>query len=186
MSITTNIVVPMHRDHSSTIVNLLSQKVKTTYFKKSEPVDQPDIYDPAHVENENAFLSLIQFFKTSKITHAVFYKFIPAGNLAYKERLVLQFSLTKQYAGYYPLIRGLFGFGKLPGLTITSNSQNKTFEIEIHTGRTEKVLPYFENIFSELQKEVKFKLALKKVILVQQEVKKIQQESLDNLYGSLN
>ena len=183
MSITTNILA---NGHNSTILNLLNPKVKTNYFKKSETIDQPDIYDPAFVESENTFLSLIQFFKTSKITNAVFYKFIPAGNLAFKERLVLQFSLTKQYAGFFPLVRGLFGFGKLTGLTVTSNSQSKTFEVEIHSGRTEGVLPYFENIFFELQKEVKFKLALKNVILVQQEVKKIQQESLDNLYGSLN
>jgi len=183
MSITTNILA---NGHNSTIVSLLAPKATANQTKKSGTVDQPDIYDPAQVEDENAFLSLIQFFKTSKITHAVFYKFIPAGNLAYKERLVLQFSLTKQYAGYFPLVRGLFGFGKSTGFTITSNSQSKAFEVEIHAGHTEKVLPYFENIFSELQKEIKFKLALKKVILVQQEVNKIQQESLDNLYGSLN
>jgi hypothetical protein len=183
MSITTNTLA---NGHSSAIVNLLNPKTRANYYKKAIAIDHPDIYDPAFVESENAFLSLIQFFKTSKITHAVFYKFIPAGNLAFKERLVLQFSLTKQYAEYFPLIRGLFGFGKLSGLTVTSNSQSKTFEVEIHAGRTEGVLPYFENIFSELQREVKFKLALKKVILVQQEVKKIQQESLDNLHGSLN
>ncbi len=183
MSITTNILA---NGHSSTIVNLLNPKVKTNHFKKSETIDQPDIYDPAFVESENAFLSLIQFFKTSKITNAVFYRFVPTGNLAYKERLILQFSLTKQYASYFPLLRGLFGFGKLAGLTVSTNALSKTFEVEIYSGRTEKVLPYFENIFSELLKEVKFKSALKKIILVQQEVKKIQQESLDNLYESLN
>lgn len=183
MSITTNILAT---GHSSTIVNLLNLKVKTSYYKKSGAIDQPDIYDPAFVESENAFLSLIQFFKTSKITNAIFYKFIPAGNLAYKERLILQFSLTKQFASYFPLLRGLFEFGKFIGFTVSTNTLNKTFEIEIHSGRTEKVLPYFENIFSELLKEVKFKSALKKVILVQQEVRKIQQESLDELYVSLN
>ncbi len=179
MSITTNLLA---NGHSSTIVNLLNPKVKTSYFKRSETIDQPDIYDPAFVESENAFLSLIQFFKTSKITHAVFYKFIPAGNLAYKERLVLQFSLTKQYATYFPLLRGLFGFGKLAGLTVSTNALNKTFEIEIHAGRTEKVLPYFETIFFELVKELKFKLALKKLILVQESHNLIQAENLNALY----
>ena len=183
MSITTNILA---NGHSSTIVNLLNPKVKTNHFKKSETTDQSDIYDPAFVESENAFLSLIQFFKVSKITNAVFYKFIPAGNLAYKERLILQFSLTKHYAAYFPLLRGLFGFGKLTGLTVSTNALSKSFEIEIHSGRTERVSPYFETIFSQLLKEVKFKSALKKAILVQQEVKKIQQESLDNLYECLN
>ncbi len=183
MSTTTNILAT---GHSSTIVNLLAPKVKTNYFKKSETIDQPDIYDPAFVESENSFLNLIQFFKTSRITNAVFYKFIPAGNLTYKERLVFQFSLTKQYASYFPLLRGFFGFGKLNGLSVSTNSLSKTFEIEIHSNGAKSVLPYFENIFSELLMEAKFKSALKKVILIQQEVKKIQQESLDNLYESLN
>lgn len=182
MSITTNILA---NGHSSTIVNLLNPKVRTSYFKRSETIDQPDIYDPAIVESENAFLSLIQFFKSSKITNAVFYKFVPAGNLAYKERLVLQFSLTKQYANYFPLLRGLFGFGKLAGLTISVNSPGKVFEVEIQSNGARTALAYFENIFSELLRELKFKSALKKVILIQQDVKKIQQESLDHLYLSL-
>ena len=182
MSITTNILAS---GHSSPIINLLNPKVRTNHFKKSGTIDQPDIYDPAFVESENAFLNLIQFFKASKITNAVFYKFIPAGNLAYKERLVLQFTLTRQYAVYFSLLRGLFGFGKLNGVTISADVSTKTFEIEILSGRTENVLPYFENIFSELLREVTFKSALKKVISVQQEIKKIQQESLDGLYASL-
>jgi hypothetical protein len=184
MSITTNIVATGHS--STTIVNLLNPKVKTSYVKRSETIDQPDIYDPAIVESENAFLRLIQFFKTSNITNAIFYRFVPTGNLAYKDRLVLQFSLTKQYTSYFPLLRGLFGFGKLAGLSVSTNALSKTFEVEIHSGSTERVLPYLETIFSELLKEVKFKIALKKVILVQQEVAKIQQESLDRVYGSLN
>ena len=185
MSTTAISLVPMHRGPGSTIVNLLTPKVKTTYFKKSETLDQPDIYDPAFVESENAFLSLIQFFKTSKVSHAVFFRFVPAGNLAYKERLILKFSLTKQYANYFPLLRGLLGFGTLPGLKVTIDSITRTFEVEIVSGGTNNVLPYFENIFSEILKEAKFKSALKKVILIQQEVKKIQEESLDGLYESL-
>ena len=183
MPITTNILA---NGHSSTIVDLRNPKVKTNDFKKSGTIDQPDIYDPAFVESENAFLSLIQFFKASRITNAVFYKFIPAGNLAYKERLILQFTLTKQYALYFPLLRGLFGFGKLNGVSISAEASGKTFEVEIISGRTERVLPYFENIFSELLREATFKSALKKVIRVQQEVNKIQQESLDDLYLSLS
>ena len=60
MPITTNILA---NGHSSTIVDLLNPKVKTNDFKKSETIDQPDIYDPAFVESENAFLSLISFSK---------------------------------------------------------------------------------------------------------------------------
>jgi len=182
MSITTN---KLATGHSSTIVNLLNPKAKTTYFRKSETIDQPDIYDPAFVESENAFLGLIQFFKTSKITNAVFYKFIPAGNLAYKERLIIQFSLTRQYAAYFPLLRGLLAFGKKAGVTISSNTLSKNFEIEIHSERAPHVLPYFTTVFSELLKEEKFKLALKNLILVQQQVKDLQQESLNGLYQSL-
>src|SRR6478752_6029334 len=174
MSIATN---KLATGHSSTIVNLLNPKAKTTYFRKSEPIDQPDIYDPAFVESENAFLSLIQFFKTSKITNAVFYKFIPAGNLAYKERLIIQFSLNKEYAAYFPLLRGLLAFGKTVGVSISSNTLSKTFEVEIHSGRAQHALPYFAIIFSEVLKEEKFRRALKKVILVQQQVKDLQQES---------
>jgi hypothetical protein len=183
MSTTTNILA---NGHSSAIVNLLQPKVRTNHYKKVGTIDQPDIYDPAFVESENAFLSLIQFFKQSKITNAVFYKFIPAGNLAYKERLVLQFSLTRQYVSYFPLLRGLFEFGKVTGLTVSTDTRSKTFEVEIHSGGARNVLPYFENIFSELLKEEKFKSALKRVILVQLQVRKIQQESLDGLYLSLS
>jgi hypothetical protein len=183
MPITTN---KLANGHSSTIVNLLNPKAKTSSYRKPASIDQPDIYDPAFVESENAFLSLIQFFKTSKITSAVFYRFIPKGNLAYKEALISQFSLMKQYAAYFPLLRGLLAFGKIGGLTISSNAHSKTFEIEIHSGHIQHVPHHFTSIFSELLKEEKFKSALKKVIFVQQQAKVLQQGTLDGLYQSLS
>ncbi len=175
----------MANGHSSTIVNLIQPKVRTNYFKKGETTDHPDIFDPAFVESENDFLNVIRFFKTSEITNTVFYQFVPAGNLAYKEKLILQFSLTKQYAVYFPLLTGLFGFGRISGLRLSTNTHGKSFEVEISSGRTENVLPYFKNIFSELSKEIAFKSALKNAIVVQQEAKKIQQKSLDALYATL-
>jgi len=182
MSTTTNILA---NGHSSTIVSLLSPRVKTNYFNREETVDQPDIFDPAFVEGENDFLRLLQLFKTSGITSTVFYQFIPAGNLAYKEKLILQFSLTKQYAAYFPLLRGLLGFGRVAGLSVSTHALVRTFEVEIHSRSAKQVLPYFENIFSELWSEIKFKTALKKVMLVDEQVKKIQQESLSGLYQNL-
>ena len=176
----------MSYDAYREIVNLLIPSGQAVQFTKSSTVDQPYVYDSEAVEKENTFSRIIRFFQTSNIPNEVLYKFIPAGNLAYKERLVLQFSLAKPYTTYFPLLRGLFGFGKIHNITISSNIQDKTLKVEISSDQTETILGYFETIFAELLKEVKFKSALKKVILAQREFSKIQKESLAGLYLSLS
>lgn len=140
---------------------------------------------PEIAERKIPFKHVLQFFSNTEIVNTVENNVLPAGNLYYKDSLILKFSLTEKYAGYFPLLRGLFGFGKLTGLTISSSNENKTFQVVISSGREENVIDYFGALFSELARELKFKRALKDLLHIQKEVIQIEKAGLLKLGKAL-
>jgi hypothetical protein len=135
-------------------------------------------------EEENPFSRVLQFFGNTEIVGNVIHDVVPAGNLYYKDSLILKFSLSDKYARYFPLLRGFFGFGKLTGLTVLSNIEDKTFQIVLYSVQSENVLRYIEHLFLELKREINFKVALKDVLVAQQEATRIQKISFRNFEKS--
>lgn len=136
--------------------------------------------------NKQPFSDVVHFFDSTEIVNSVTHDIIPAGNLYYKDSLVLKFSLSEKYAAYFPLLRGLFGFGKFSGLTISTDKESKTFQIVLASGFTKNAARYFEELFLELVREIKFKLALRDVLYVQYEAERIQTVKRQNLYNSFH
>jgi len=131
------------------------------------------------------FAEVLHFFAQSEIVNIVEHDVRPAGNLYHKDSLLVTFSLSDTYSTRFSLLRGLFGFGKWSGLSTLSDTANKTFQIAISSTHSENALDYFKNIFSELTREIKFKRALKDLLVVQNEANRIQAESLANLAKSI-
>ncbi len=156
----------------------------STQAKKSFAIDLSDNNSTAIAEKENPFSRVLQFFGNAEIVDNVIHDVVPAGNLYYKDSLILKFSLSDKYARYFPLLRGFFGFGKLTGLTVLSNTEDKTFQIVLYSVQSENVLHYFEHLFLALKREINFKVALKDVLLAQQEANRIQKVSLRNFERS--
>jgi len=161
------------------------QQEKNLALHKS--LDTEDFLDISSIidVNENALLTLTAFFDESKILNRLSYTFIPAGILYSSDRVVLKFSLAKGYENYFTLLRGLLGFGKPPHLLVVAEPIDKTFTIEVTSAYAENVISYFQKIFTWLDKEIKFKAALKEVIRLQQEARKIQQQAFEGLYASI-
>ena len=162
-----------------------SEQKNLTLHKALDTEDFLDITSIVDV-NEHALLTLTAFFEESKILKRLFYTFIPAGNLYLNDRVVLKFSLADEYAGHFILLRGLLGFGKPPHVLVVTEPTDKTFTLEVTSAYAESVITYFQKIFTWLAKEIKFKAALKEVIRLQQEARKIQQEAFEGLYASIS
>jgi len=137
-------------------------------------------------ENKQPFSDVVNFFDNTEMVNNVTHNILPAGNLYYKDSLVVKFSLSEKYINYFPLLRGLFGFGRFSGLTILSDKENKTFQIVLASGHTKNVVAYLEDLFLELIREIKFKLALRDVLYIQYEAEKIQHVKRQNLYKSFH
>jgi|GEM_PF-4590970 len=164
------------------VFSSVSSKEKDPVLRKSDTEDFLDIEALINV-NEHALLTLTGFFEGSKILKRLSYTLIPAKNYS-EDRVILKFALADNFVGHFPLLRGLFGFGKAAHVVVDADSTDKTFVIEVSSGYAESVIPYFEKIFSWLTKEVKFKSALKQVIQLQKEVKRSQQEAFEALYAA--
>src|SRR6187402_1709781 len=83
---------------------------------RSAAIDRLNGEGSKTADKKNPFSHLLRFFGNAKIVGNTEHTILPAGNLYYKDSLVLKFSLTEKYTGYFPLLRGFFGFGKLSGV----------------------------------------------------------------------
>lgn len=165
------------------VLSSFNHKEKSQALHKStDTEDFLDIESLINV-NEHALLTLTGFFEASKILKRLSYTMIPAENHS-DDRVVLKFALADSYVSHFPLLRGLFGFGKTAYINVKADSTDKTFVIEVSSGHAESVIPYFEKIFSWLAKEIKFKSALKQVIRLQKEVEQSQQDAFAALYAA--
>ncbi len=154
--------------------------------QKTVSIDISNHQATSILEDKNSFSDVIKFFKAEKRVGNLTHEILPAGNLYYKDSLVLKFSLADKYAGYFPLLRGLFGFGKLRGVSVSPNAQNRTFQIVISSGLIENATFYFEQLFLELTREIKFKEALKDLLNTQREADRTQNLNHQNLYASIH
>jgi hypothetical protein len=163
-----------------------NQIEKTATFYNA--LDTEDFFDVASIVdvNENALLTLTSFFEESKILKTLSYTRIPAGKLYLNDRVILKFSLAKGYENHFVLLRGLLGFGKPPHVLVVAEPVDRTFVIEVTSEYAESVVLYFQKIFTWLAKEIKFKVALKEIIRLQEEARKIQQEAFEGLYASIS
>jgi len=166
------------------VFNSSSQKEKNS---TRHGLDTEDFLDVASLidANENALATLTAFFEESKILKRLSYTFISAGNLYLNDRVILKFSLAQGYENHFVLLRGLLGFGKPPHVLVVAEPADRTFAIEVTSEYVESVVAYFQKIFTWLSKEIKFKAALKEVIRLQQEARKIQREAFEGLYASV-
>jgi hypothetical protein len=153
--------------------------------QRSAAIDLLNAEGSKTADKKNPFNHVLQFFRNTKIVHHIDHNVLPAGNLYYKDSLVLKFSLTEKYNRYFPLLRGFFGFGKLSGLTISSDKENRTFQVVISSLQEANVVDYFERNFLELIREDNFKLTLKDILYTQRENEVIQDLKRQKLYKSL-
>lgn len=136
-------------------------------------------------QSEAGTRKLINWFGGAQFVNGLQYTVLPAGKLHYKDRLVLKFALSPDYASHFVLLRGLFDFGKSSGLIITSDRTAKTFMVEVSAEQAEGSIAYFESIVTWLSREIKFKAALRRVILWEEKVRTEHQAVIGNLYASV-
>ena len=127
------------------------------------------------VRNEESTLKLTKWFGQLPTINRLQYSLISAGTLHKKERIVLKFVLADGYTTYFTLLRGLFEFGKQNNIAISSNHPEKSFTVEVGLDYPETAITYFENIFDWFAKEIRFKVALKKVMQWEKSVRNEQQ-----------
>lgn len=178
---------------TSTLLQVNPQHYNFTIWakQKSTSVQKPAALElsrgvESFVTEEKPFSDILHFFDRSDVVNTIVHDVRPAGNLYYKESLILKFSLTDKFAEQFSLLRGLLGFGKWDGLSILSDTGSKTFQLVVSAGQTENAIHYFERLFLDITKEIRFKTALKSVLKAQQEATRILKISQDNLIKSLD
>jgi hypothetical protein len=131
--------------------------------------------------DENAFSTILDFFKSNGIVEVVESEIVPAGTLYYGDRLKLVFRLTPTYDKHFPLLRGLLGFGKFTSLNVSPHAASKTFHAIISAGNEKNVIDYFQILFSELVSDAEFKKVLKELLGIQNEAFRVYKASLSRL-----
>jgi len=72
----------------------------------------------------------------------------------------------------FGLLKGFFVAGKPEGLSIEVDSVNRSFAIEIKTNNLQLVLEYFQQVFTQLNNEVNYRLFLSKQLELEQALQK--------------
>ena len=94
----------------------------------------------------------------------------------YKERARLQFNVTNEFVSHFILIRGLIEFTRAKHLKFTFAPDIKRMEIDLEVGQFDELSQLFRTVYSELKKEIRFKIALKKAIEFDEQYKREREQ----------
>jgi len=153
--------------HNFNIINFVNSKTKNNNVSKFNLKLVRNDIDDVELNSKN---SIVTWFERSAFVTDINVTVLPESRLFYKERVVLKFRLSEKYNSFFVLLKGLFGFRKPKGVSITSNRSDKSFTVELSSNNENESIAYFETIFKWLSKEARFKEVLKEVIRFEQKV----------------
>ena len=87
----------------------------------------------------------------------------------YKDRAKLHFNVTNEFLSHVVLIRGLIEFTRSKELKFTFTPDRRGIEIDLEVGQFDELTKLFRRVYSELKKEIRFRVALKRAIEVDRE-----------------
>jgi hypothetical protein len=172
----------LYKGHNFNILNFVDQKIRT---KREPKFDHKVIRNDLKNIDQASANTVVKWFEQSGFVDVISLTVVPQGKLFYKERTILTFTLTEKYNTFFVLLRGLFGFKKPSGVTISSDRNDKSFAVEFQVSNKDEIIKYFETIFQWLSKEARFKEVLREVIRFEQKVNREQALLLSALQHSV-
>jgi hypothetical protein len=148
------------------LINIYRTSRSTVYFSKKEN-------------------DAIDRLTKNKILTVSSIKFTPAGGILFTDHYAISFSLTDKLASHFVLLRGLLEFSRPKTMKVTADSTDKTFYTEFTESQVDDVVTYIETIAGWLVKEIRFKEALRSLIIFEKSVKRTYAELYAEMQGSI-
>jgi hypothetical protein len=123
-------------------------------------------------------LNLESTFKTNVAIKSFL---IADGEFRYNNRFRIAFRLANHLENHFALIKGLIDFHRRKDFIFTFNRVEKSIEVEVALVHEESLAQFLEEVYASLERELKFKAALKQVIAFE---KKLKEESR-SVYNAL-
>jgi hypothetical protein len=171
--------------HNIDLLNIINNS--TVESSRKETLTTPkgksgDVLTPLNISNEKTVINLAQWLGKSKVITKLNYKLNVSRAFDNNQHdVIFNFVLAEKYANQFVLLRGLFEFHNIPLVSVYADRASQSFRVEIKGDNTERIVDYFNLIFTSLVKEINFKRILKGIIKLEQRIKREQ----DLAYGSL-
>lgn len=134
-----------------------------------------DILFPNRSNNESVSHNLAAIFSVDS-----FYQQPTA--FYYNDRARLQFIITSEFAPHFILIKGLIEFARPNTLKFKFKTDEKHVEIDLALSQFEELMTFLPVVYLGLQKELKFKAALKKAIQFEEKYKRERDEVYSSVF----
>lgn len=157
--------------HNFNILNLVTNKTKNNNESKFNLKLVRNDSNDAELNSKN---SIVTWFERSEFVTDINVSIVPESRLFYKERVIVKFKLAEKYNSFFVLLKGLFGFRKPKGVSITVDRSDRSIIVELSSNNENETIAYFESTFKWLAKEARFKEVLKEVIRFEQKVNREQ------------
>ena len=107
----------------------------------------------------------------------------PVSRLEYRDKVQYTFIVSAPFEIHFALIRGLIDFHRPKGIQFRFNREEKAIEVRAHLQHVDFLFQFLQKLKEWLDKEVQFKLALKKVIQFENQYKSQRASIYSSLLG---
>lgn len=143
--------------------------IATPYYKTTTSEENYSFQAVSRNENPISHLtSLLDWIKENEIICLESETVSIDSNRKFQE---IRFSLTGKSAAYFPLLKGIAASGQPKSLRLQVNQSLKIFTLIFDTLDQSEAKIYLSKILTLIEKEVRFKQVLRKVILNQKKFK---------------
>jgi hypothetical protein len=149
-----------------------------------------DVFRTLHSTRGTVYFSMkkndaIDRLGKNKIITVSSIKYTPADGILLIDRYAVSFTLADKLASHFVLLRGLLEFSRPNTIKIIATPTDKTFYTEFTESQADDVVTYIETIAEWLVKEIKFKKALRALIIFEKRVKREHAILYAKMQGSI-